>query len=109
MMTMKMSMAKFLVRLSRAVRIENVDINQPKRAAKENKPPDMIYAIPVQDCFNAEEGDKRKKKPVVMHPAMGRTSHKGIFLSRLFCTIGFVIIPSAKCTVSESCRGMNER
>jgi hypothetical protein len=99
---MKRSMAKFLVRLSRAFRIENVDINQPNRAAKKNKPAEMRYMTLGQDCVNAEEGEKCKNKPVVRHPAMGRTSHKGIFLSRLFCTIGFVIISSTKCTVSES-------
>jgi hypothetical protein len=83
-------------------------MNQPKRAANKYKPPEIKNTIPGQSYkaavsyFNAEEGAKSTIAPEARHPTIGSVNHNGILLSRLFCTIGFVIISSTKCIVRES-------
>jgi len=77
--------AMFFVLLSRLFRIENVDRNQPNRAATKNDTPQKMYSTAIQRqplldaTLTADDGENRKNPPMVEHPRIGNVSQAGTF------------------------------
>lgn len=82
---------------------------------KDSSPPATRYKRPGHSFFDAVSyfrmllGLNSRMQPVATHPTRGNVSHMKMLRSRLFCMIGFVMIPSNTLAISMSLNEMNTR
>lgn len=93
--------------LSRELSIGKEEIKYPKTAAMEYKRPALKVTMAGQNLASAsnlimDEDCTNKVEPVTKQATIGRKSQPAIWLSRFFCTTGFVIIPSTRLNARDS-------
>jgi hypothetical protein len=93
--------------LSREFSIGRDEIKYPKTAAMEYKMPAPTITTPGQilapeSNLIMDDDCKIKTEPSAKQATIGSESQPAIWLSRFFCTTGFVIIPSTRLNVSDS-------